>query len=201
VAITLKIDNKTHYRQRDLRKIILAGLKEYAIDSRYRAEVAYSRRACKTCKNRGEIPEGIGNRLVECWDCAKRAVIVEAGGAHDGYFPIRILKILLPKTGMDMPRNVIANMALSVASAIKYRSGKWGNQGENDMPAWAPEIRVGLQPPKPKPTTAERVNARAARVAELLAKWQRKAKVAATKIRILKRKYAYYQKKTPPSSR
>ncbi len=61
-------------------------------------------------------------------------------------------------------------------------------------PNWAEGLTLRLKAPKAKPSWAQRAAKRAAKVDADLARWQRKLKLAKTKVKKLLAKQRYYQK-------
>jgi hypothetical protein len=187
--------NTTIYQTRDLRKIVLTALKQFRDPPVYPYVVsfAHGKRKCANCQNEGVII-GIGNREIECDVCPTREVSITVASPY----PYRTFTVYLPRVKTGVPEGVVASLAQCLARVLKGNTSypsRYSQSGQVEMPEWMEGVYVSVREPKPPPSMEQRVDTRKAKVEAMLAKWLRRYKLAGTKVKALRRKIAYYEKR------
>lgn len=176
MTVKLTLNNKTAWTRRSLRKLVMAGLKEYALETNYyRVDVvpAGQRRTCSgyAYYNTGYVCVRIPHpRFVQ---------------GEDG------LRYITDQFARVFEHEVMHNLGMShpdmTKEGYRCRSG--------DAPTWAAGILLEPKKTKVKPTRQDRVNQREANAGAMVKRWERKLKLARTKLRYWQSKVRYYDRK------
>ncbi len=189
----IAINNRTQFSKRDLRKISTGVLREFADDGlNWTITFSYGRDRCSGGCRGGSVA-GIGNRNVQCKECANRLI----SAMRD--MPYRDITVLLPKTEIDLPKEVSIRVALAIQECVKawYSTRLYFVAGEEYDSAAATRIVGDTEihfEAEQEMTSQEKKCHRENRARLLLGKWQKRLKMANTKIKKLKRTIAYYEK-------
>ena len=174
----LRISNETRWSTRDIRKLVVAGLKaegQWGPGECYMVRIRYSRRS-----------GGVGG-----W----------------GFYNRNSLMVAPPKLGdrPELPHGTVMEMARVLIHEIGHNTGLTHKDmvptRQIQVP-WAEGLRVRAATVKPKPTPAERADQRAAHVTakieyiqKVIHKTQRREKVLAKQLTEWRKKERYYQRK------
>ena len=179
----LEVRNKTTYDTRDIRSAVLACEKYLDMTGQRVVKVVYSR-------NRGRQVTGY-------------AYYPSCGRAEGVTVKLRLPKV---RKGEVITEELVQDFLwlveheLSHSRGVSHRvmRGSPTNKVHSigRRPAWAEGLQLRLKAPKAKPTMADRVSARTAMVEAGIARWQRRLKLAKTKLAKLKAKQRYYQRQT-----
>lgn len=158
----MKLVNETSIDGRALRSFLLACLRREGVDpAGYSIRVQWQRRN--------------GRRLgTASWYGCRIRLLVER---HDAPLPSAL--------GASTVVKMAATMAHEVAHTrgVRHDEMAGGCYVSLPMGEWARGIAIPLRAPRPKPTKDQRVSARLSVIEERLAEWQRKLKLARTKVR------------------
>lgn len=168
----MKLDNATHYSGVDLRRLIRAALVHEGVNpKRYRVEVCY--RHGRT--NRGFVG-GLGS-YVSPW-----------------------LRLKVPKVDGDMPPSMVREVAQVVAHEVAHNRGLRHREMICDHRydlGWIDTAKVPFVIRRRAARVAERPplqQVRAERATSKLSEWERRAKVAAAKVKHYRAKVRYYER-------
>ncbi|NIR14587.1 MAG: hypothetical protein GWN86_11860, partial [Desulfobacterales bacterium] len=161
--------NKTDYCTKDLRRIFLRGIKEMGASPNRTIEVEY-----------GRTP-----RHDSTGQSSGMASIV------GGWMVLR-----LPHPGKMDFKDFILTFEHELAHNLgvkhdEMEAGTYLCQGP--LPKWAEGMTLGVKKPKPKPTMDDKVQKREEHVRRMVERWERKLKLAKTKLAHWKRKLKYYE--------
>jgi hypothetical protein len=175
----LKVRNATAYDTRDIRSAVLACEKYLDLRGARDVKVVYSRNRTRSVSGYAYYPsagraEGCGVRL--------RLPKIQPGQYIDELLTCEFLWLV--------------EHELSHSRGVRHpelRGGCAGKvHGQLRRPNWAEGLQLRLKAPKAKPTPIDRVARRAAKVDADLARWERRLKLAKTKVAKLKAKQRYY---------
>lgn len=169
----LHVDNRTTYDTRDIRSAVLACEKYLDMTGPRRVVVVYARRGQVTgyaYYPRFGATEGVGVRL-------------------------RLPKIHKGEVITDqLAREFfwLVEHELSHSRGVEHRELRGGPAGQvhgvERRPNWAADLQLRLKPTKQKPSKAAVFDKKYAKATTDLARWQRKLKLANTKVKKLKSK-------------
>ncbi len=175
----LDVRNNTTYDSRDIRSAVLACEKYLDMSGRRVVKVVYSRNRQRSVSGYAYYPGAY-----------------QAEGCH--------VKLRLPKIhkGEVIDEALVQDFLWLVEHELSHSRGvRHGTMRGSPThkvhsigrrPTWGEGLQLRLKSVKAKPTSADRVAKRAAKVDADLARWERRLKLAKTKVAKLKAKQWYY---------
>lgn len=166
---TFTVDNRTAYLTNDLRAIIARVARRIDHSRPQQYIIGYS-----TKGHRGSFPASIT-------EIKTNPTI----GTYRAKKPNVVARLYLPRKADDVQP---VQFAIAIYESIQFGSYRGPSDDIrrrvklNQEYAWADSLGIRSKPPKAKPTTGERRNERRQHTVKLIAQWEKKAKLAKTKL-------------------
>lgn len=177
--LRLKLDNRTRWDTRDLRRFVLAGLKHCGVDGYWTVRIASTR-------------QPYGSSGLAYVNSHWFQINIPAYGWSDNWRS-KIQLVTLPAVKLREVGQVLEH---EVAHCRGLHHGEM--RPSEDIPAtWTLWLSIRKQAPKIKKTrtATERAGARESKAREKLAEWERKQRAAARKVKTYRAKVRYYDRK------